>query len=117
MPHRPASLPLLAGALLMALSAGSGPASAEQILETVYLPTSSVVGLPSSTILPTSYIVPTSYMASSYIPTSAIYTTSDVLVPTTTTYLAPSYRTVRYRPRRYVERTAYYSWPRRTICR
>jgi len=111
MPHRPASLALMAGAAFLSLSAGSGPAVADDFLETVYLPASSVVTMPSSALMPTSYLVPTSYAPSAFLPTSAIYMTGEVVVPTATSYVVPRYRSFRYRPRRYVERTAYYASP------
>ena len=104
---RPASLAPMAAAIFLSLPVGSGPASADVFLETAYLPTSSVLTLPSSSLVPTSYVVP----SSSFVPTSTIYTTGDVVVPTYQSSLVPTYRAVRYRPRRYVERTAYYTSP------
>ena len=123
--HRPKSRVLMAGVALLSLSTQPGPAPADTIYETVYLPTSEVVGLPTSRVLSTSYVIPTvstssvyvptsyvstssylptSYVSTSYLPTSAVVSSYDpVLVPTSTTY----YRRSILRPRRYVERTRY----------
>ncbi len=112
---RRASRALIAGAAFLSLTAGSGPASADILLDSMYVPTSSVVTLPSSAYIPTTYVVPTAY-STTYLPTSEIVGTGDVVIPTTATYYptayyAPAYRRVRYRPRRYVERTTYLASP------
>ena len=99
--HRPMSRALLAGAAFLSMATMPGPAPADTFFETVYLPTSSVVGLPTSSVLATSYVVPTAY-SSTYFPTSSIVTGGDYLVPTSTVV-----RRSLLRPRRYVERTSY----------
>ena len=110
--HRPMSRALLSGAAFLSLAIVPGPAPADTFLETVYLPTSSVVGLPSSSVLATSYIVPTTFSSTSYVvptaysstilPTSSVITAGDYVVPTSTYY-----RRSFFRPRRFVERTRY----------
>jgi hypothetical protein len=100
--HRPISRALLAGGAFLAMMGAPVPALADTFYETYYLPTSSIVGMPTSSLLPTSYVVPTSY-STTYLPTSAVYTSDSFLLPTSTTY----YRRSALRPRRYVETTTY----------
>src|SRR4051812_1125802 len=95
--HRPMSRALIAGAAFFLPGMVPGPASADTIYETVYLPTSYA--------LPTSYVVPTSY-ETAYIPTSAVLSSAEYVIPTATYY-----RSYSYRPRRYVERTTYFATP------
>jgi hypothetical protein len=91
----------LAGAAFLSLATVPGPAPADTFFETVYLPTSSVVTLPTSSVLATSYVIPTSY-STTYIPTSSVIASGEYLVPTSTVV-----RRSVLRPRRYVERTSY----------
>ena len=100
--HRPTTRALFAGAVFLSLSTMPGPAPADTYYETIYLPTSSVVSLPTSSLLSTSYVVPTAY-STTYLPTSSVIATDSVIYPTSTTY----YRRSILRPRRYVERTSY----------
>ncbi|WP_435005721.1 hypothetical protein P12x_003521 [Tundrisphaera lichenicola] len=110
--HRPTSSVWIAGLALYALLTGTNPVRADVFLETAYIPTSSVVALPTSSILSTSYVVPTAY-STTYLPTSAVYSVGSVY-STSATYF-PTVRTVRYRPRRYVERTTYLTSPSLSI--
>ena len=113
MPHRPPSRALVLALALALATVGQatfpGPAPADVILETPYLPTSTIVGV-SPTLLPTAYVVPTSlsttYLPTSYVATSAVIASDSVVYPTTTTILRRSV----FRPRRYVARS-YYSYP------
>ena len=104
--HRPMSRALFSGAVFLSLATVPGPAPADTYLETVYLPTSSVVSLPSSSVLATSYVVPTAYsttyLPTTYLPTSAVVASDGVILPTSTVV-----RRSLFRPRRYVERTSY----------
>lgn len=115
--HRPMTRVLIAGSAFWATLAAAVPARADIFYETAYVPTSSVI-LPTSSFLSTSYVVPTAYSTSyfvptaystTYLPTSSVYSVGDVLT-TSATYI-PTYRTVRFRPRRFVERTTYLAAP------
>jgi hypothetical protein len=115
-------------AAFLALLTMTGLAPGDLYTETVYVPTSSVYTVPTSSVLATSYVVPSSYSTtllptvytssllptsyvSSYIPTSTVLATDSILVPTTTAYYRPSI----FRSRRYVERTSYSYLPTSTI--
>ena len=138
--NRPKSHAWIAGVACLTLLIVSAPARADIYYDTVYLPTSSVVTYPTSSVLATSYTVPTSYvvptssvLATSYVvPTSSVVSTSYV-VPTSYTYtsallptssivstgsvLVPTTTTYRrsvLRPNRYIERTTYSAVPTAT---
>ncbi len=136
-PHRPKSRAWFASAAVLCLLILPGPAPADTYYETVYLPTSGILSLPTSSYLSTSYVVPTSYSStyiptsyssayiptsytstylptsysSTYIPTSTVLSTGSVLVPTSSLYYRPSI----FRSRRLVERTSYSYLPTSTI--
>ena len=73
---------------VLSLHAGLATAKADILLDTTYVPTTTVIGLPTTSILSTSYTTP--------------------IVPTT--YVPAYYRSYRYRPRRLFERS-YYAAP------
>ena len=107
--HRPMSRALSVGVACLGLASVPAPVPAYDSFETVYVPTTSVVGT-SMNLLPTAYIVPTAfstaYLPTSYISTSAMLASESVVYPTSTTVVRRSL----FRPRRYVERS-YYSYP------
>ncbi len=97
MTSHPMMRALLAVVGLCSLSARPGLAQSTVVLDSAFLPTSTVVSSPIATsFVATDYVFPTTY-SPTYLSTS---------------YLAPSYvTTTRYRPRRYVERTSYFASP------
>ena len=116
MRFRPASRVVTAGASLAAIWASpSVPAQADILVGSTFIPTSSVVA--TSAYLPTSYVVPTStYLPTSYVvPTTSYLRTSSVFatsyLPSARAVTESYYRGGLIRPRRFVERTSYYSSP------
>ena len=98
--RRPLMHAWIAGVSFLSALAGSSLAQSSILLETAYVPTSTIVSGPMATtsLLPTAYVVPTAYTPS-YLFTSYLAPTSYV---TTTRYR---------RPRRFVERTSYFASP------
>ena len=105
-------LPILAG-LLLALGSVPGRAQVLYLETSDWIPTASVLALPTSYVVGSTYVLPTSYT----IPTvyaTAYVTQSAMLEPTT--YLAPTYYETRFRRRglfgrRLVETTRAYYLP------
>jgi hypothetical protein len=97
----------LAAAATLLLAGIESPSRADILFDTVYVPTSSVVSVPTTSYISPSYVIPTAY--STVLPTSTVIG-SSVVYPTST-YLETSYTTYRYRPRRFVERTTYLASP------
>ncbi len=109
MRFRPASRAVvLAVSLVAPWASGQSSGRADILVGSTVIPTSSVLTtsyLPSM-YLPTSYVLPTS----TYLPTTSILETGSSVYLPTTSYVS-TYRTARYRPRRFVERTSYYGYP------
>ena len=100
--QRPMSRAWPAIAALAAVLAPSGPVAADTIYEGPYLPTGSVVTVPTSSSFATSYVVPSSYTTTTYLPTTSVLAAESYI---------PTYRSTRFRARRYVERTNYVMAP------
>lgn len=106
---RPMSHAWLAGAASCLIPLGPGPARADMFYETGFVPTGSVLALPGSSFLATSYVVPSAY-TTTYLPTSSVVSSGEVLTSSSSYF--PAYRSIRFRPRRYFERTSYLASPR-----